>query len=66
MKNEFCDVPPVPIEVMTYSTTEAAQVLGVKRTTVYRLIIRGILQPIPYIRHKRIPKAQVHRLANGG
>jgi excisionase family DNA binding protein len=65
MKDEFYTVP-VPVEAMTYSTAEAAHVLGVKRTTVYKLIIRGILKPIPHLRHKRVSKAQVHRLANGG
>ena len=51
--------------VLTYSLRETAQVLGVTPSTVYRLIYRDILKPVPYLRHKRISKAQVHRLAEG-
>ena len=44
---------------------EAAQVLGVSQPTIYRLIARRMLRPLPCLRHKRLPKKQVHRLANG-
>jgi excisionase family DNA binding protein len=60
------DLPlPTPVPVLTYSVHETAQVLGVAPTTVYRLIYRNILRPLPGIRHKRISKAQVHRYAEG-
>jgi excisionase family DNA binding protein len=50
---------------LTYSVAEAAHVLGVSQPTIYRLIARRLLRPLPCLRHKRLPKNQVHRLANG-
>ena len=49
-------------EKLTYSVAEAAALLGVSRPTIYRLIARRVLIPIPQLRHKRIPKRQVRRL----
>jgi excisionase family DNA binding protein len=40
--------------------TETATVLGVSLPTVYRLLARGVLRPLPGLRHKRLPKKQVH------
>lgn len=54
------------LEPLTYSVAETAQVLGISPPTVYRLIARRLLRPLPYMRHKRIPKRQVHALVNGG
>lgn len=51
---------------LTYSVEESAQALGVSRPTIYRLIAREILRPIPGLRHKRIPCEQVKRFASGG
>jgi excisionase family DNA binding protein len=45
----------------TYSTREAAAVIGVCPHTIYRLLQRGKLRAISSIRHKRIPKEQVHK-----
>jgi hypothetical protein len=33
--------------------------------TVYRLIVRRLLRPLPHLRHKRIPKRQVQAFING-
>lgn len=58
---------PVPVlEPLTYSVTETATVLGVSLPTVYRLLARGILRPLPGLRHKRLPKKQVHAFVEGG
>jgi excisionase family DNA binding protein len=46
----------VSLESQTYSVAEAAQVLGVSMVTVYRLILRRVLRPLPLLRHMRIPK----------
>jgi excisionase family DNA binding protein len=54
---------PAP-EKLTYSVAEAAALLGVSRPTVYRLIGRHVLVPIPGMRHKRLPKRQVRRLGD--
>ncbi len=55
-----------PAETLTYSVAEAAQALGVSPATIYRLVCRRILKPIPGLRHKRIAKKQIHALAQGG
>ncbi len=52
-------------EKLTYSVAEAASILGVSRPTIYRLMARRILVPIPGLRHKRLPKKQVRRLGKG-
>jgi hypothetical protein len=54
--------PRLP-EKLTYSAAEAESLIGVSRFTIYRLIARRVLIPIPGLRHKRIPKKQVRRLA---
>ena len=62
---EIVSAPADVPEPLTYSVSEAAQVLGVSQPTIYRLIIRRMLRPVPGLRHKRLPKKQVQRLANG-
>ena len=52
------------LEPLTYSVAETAQVLGVSMPTVYRLIVRRLLRPLPHLRHKRIPKRQVQAFIN--
>jgi len=52
--------PTSPLETLTYSVTETARVLGVSLPTVYRLIGRRLLKPLPGLRHKRLAKRQVH------
>jgi excisionase family DNA binding protein len=55
-----------PLETLTYSVAEAAFVLGVSHPTVYRLIARRLLKPLPGLRHKRLAKRQVHAYINSG
>lgn len=55
-----------PLESLTYSVTETARVLGVSLPTVYRLIARRLLKPLPGLRHKRVSKRQVHAYINSG
>ena len=57
--------PEPPVERLTYSVEESAIALGVSKPTIYRLIVREILRPLPGIRHKRIPCDQVRRFAAG-
>lgn len=57
---------PPPMETLTYSVTETAHVLGVSLPTVYRLIARRLLKPLPGLRHKRLSKRQVHAYINSG
>ncbi len=61
------DLGPAHIEAsskLTYSVAETASLIGISRASVYRLIARRVLIPIPGLRHKRIPKKQVRRLAS--
>ena len=55
----------VPSAKRTYSVAEAASVLGVSKPSIYRLIARRVLNPVPGLRSKRIPMKQVRRLADG-
>jgi excisionase family DNA binding protein len=55
-----------PLETLTYSVTETAHVLGVSLPTVYRLIARRLLKPLPGLRHKRVSKRQVLAYINSG
>ena len=55
-----------PLETLTYSVTETARVLGVSLPTVYRLIARRLLKPLPGLRHKRVSKRQVLAFINSG
>jgi excisionase family DNA binding protein len=57
---------PTPLEPLTYSVAEAAFVLGVSLATIYRLIARRLLRPLPGLRHKRLPRRQVHAYINSG
>ena len=58
--------PAVSLEALTYSVGETAQVLGVSEPTIYRLVARRLLRPLPGLRHKRIPKRQVLAYVNAG
>jgi excisionase family DNA binding protein len=62
---EIVSAPAYNAEPSTYSVAEAAHVLGVSQPTIYRLIARRLLRPLPCLRHKRLPRKQVQRLANG-
>lgn len=60
------DLTRLPLETLTYSVTETARVLGVSLPTVYRLIARRLLKPLPGLRHKRVSKRQVLAYINSG
>jgi excisionase family DNA binding protein len=58
--------PAPSLETLTYSVTETAHVLGVSLPTVYRLIARRLLKPLPGLRHERVSKRQVLAYVNSG
>ena len=60
------DLTRPPLETLTYSVSETAHVLGVSLPTVYRLIARRLLKPLPGLRHKRVSKRQVLAYINSG
>ena len=55
----------IPVECLTYSVEQTALVLGVDKSTVYSLIARGFFAPLEGLRHKRLPKKQVHDYVDG-
>lgn len=55
----------VPVARLTYTVDEAAAAIGVSKPTIYRLIVRGHLCPVPNLRHKLIPCEQLHRYVAG-
>ena len=62
------DLPPTgpdSTEPLTYSVAEAADALGISQSTIYRLIGRRLLKPVPGVRHKRISRSQIHTFAQG-
>ena len=52
-------VPGAPSGRLTYTVRETADALGVSRSTVYRLLYRGVLSSIPGLRHKLLPRSAV-------
>lgn len=60
------DSPATDIRRLTYSVEESAQALGVSKPTIYRLLARRILRPVPGVRHKRIPVRQIESLVHHG
>jgi excisionase family DNA binding protein len=65
MNPDLVQTAAAPIERLTYSVVESATALGVSKPTIYRLLARRILRPVPGLRHKRIPCQQVRRLVGG-
>ena len=65
MNPELTQTAAAPLERLTYSVEESATAIGVSKPTIYRLLARRLLRPVPGLRHKRIPCQQVRRLAAG-
>ena len=61
-------VPPtVPVvRRHAYTPTEAAQVLGICRASVYNLMSRGELRSVKLGGSRRIPVEEIDRLLRGG
>jgi len=52
---------PIQTEKLTYDVKELSALLGVGQTTLWRLSKRGLLNPIPGLRHRLYSKGEVHR-----
>ena len=52
---------PFPKEQLLHTTTQAAEVLHLSRTTVYALIHEGALRPVHVGRSCRISRAELER-----
>ena len=54
------------IERLTYTKRELCAALRLSPVSIYRLEVRGLLRPIPGIRHKLFSVAEVTRFLAGG
>lgn len=50
---------------MCYSVKQTAELLGVSKITVYRLLQRGLLRSSSAVRTKVIPKSEIERFLKG-
>ena len=61
--------PPAPLKALTpklaYTLQELSAELGISRVSFYRLEARGILKPLPYLRHKLYSREEVARFLSG-
>ncbi len=53
--------PTTTVEKLAFNTAELCQAIGVSRVSLYRLEQRGLLHPVPGLRHKLYPRAEVDR-----
>lgn len=57
--------PTPTVEKLAYNTAELCAALGLCQTTLWRLNHRGLLRPIPGLRHKLYAKTEVQRFLVG-
>jgi hypothetical protein len=57
---------PIPPEKLAFSKSELAAAIGLSGVTLWRLEKRGLLKPVPGIRHKLFARAEVERFLRGG
>ena len=65
--------PPAPPEPkmtvqpkLAYTVSELSAELGISKPTIYRLVYRRLLKPLPYLRHKVFPRTEVERFLASG
>ena len=56
---------PAAIERLAFSSRELCQAIGVSDVTLWRLAKKGILKPIPGIRHRIYSRTAVERFLAG-
>jgi hypothetical protein len=66
LPTENIQSPGVQVSRLAYTKAELCQALRVSPVTLWRLEQRGLLVPIPGIRHKLYPIAAVERFLAGG
>ena len=54
-----------PVEKLAYSTQELCAALGLSDVTLWRLAKRGLLNPVPGIRHRLYSRVEVERFLAG-
>lgn len=51
---------------LAYNKAELCSLLGISATSVWRLEARGLLRPLPHLRHKIYPRSEVERFLKSG
>jgi hypothetical protein len=65
------ETPPSPEQSspaktkLAYTLAELSAELGIGKTTIWRLEARGLLRPVPYVRHKIYAREEVERFLRG-
>lgn len=54
-----------PVEKLAYNADEACLAIGIKRTTLWRLERRKLINAVPGIRHKLYSVAEIKRFLTG-
>ena len=61
--------PPAPQKSLppklAYSLQELSEELSISKASLYRLEARGLLKPLPYLRHKIYSREEVERFLSG-
>lgn len=57
--------PTAAVERLAYNTRELATAIGISPVSIWRLRQRGLLNPIPGLRHKLFSRAEVDRFLRG-
>jgi hypothetical protein len=69
MSNAITTSKPVKrlkLACKTYSTQEVADIIGIGYIAAWKLIKRGIIRALPWLRNKRVTKAELTRYMSGG
>jgi len=56
---------PAPAK-LAYTLRELSAELGMSKISIYRLVERGLLKPLPYLRTKVFPRQEVERFLSDG
>jgi len=57
---------PTPPDRLAYNAAEAAAVLGISDTSLWRLEKRGLLKPVKHLRHRIYARTEIERFLRGG
>lgn len=63
--NSHPENPTPVVEKLAYSTADLCSALGLSTVTLWRLSLRGLLRPVPGLRHRLYAKTEVQRFLAG-
>jgi hypothetical protein len=58
-----CEINEARVELLAYTADQVCAALQISKVTLWRLEKRGLLRPLPQLRHKRYPTEAVRRFA---